>query len=216
MVPVSDGAEFLMVSSRMNSSAVLLSTAYLPNLAYLSQVLKADKIVLEKCENFIKQTYRNRCEILSSNGKLSLSIPLMKQADKELISEKRISYAENWQQQHWRSIVSAYKNSPYFEYFEDEFKPFYETQFEFLFEYNFQLLQKVLHILLQKKSFEFTATFEAQPGITDFRHLSAKQQAEFNLRPYYQVFADKLGFTSNLSCLDILFNEGLQTLQLLK
>lgn len=199
----------------MKSNTILLSTAYLPNLAYLSQVLKADKIVLEKCENFIKQTYRNRCDILSSNGKLSLSIPLVKQADKELISDKRISYAENWQQQHWRSITSAYKNSPYFEYFEDEFKPFYETQFEFLFEYNFQLLQKVLHILRVKKTFEFTTIFETQPAVIDYRYLSSKQQTEFESKSYYQVFADKLGFTPNLSCLDILFNEGLQTIDLL-
>lgn len=200
----------------MKPDSILLSTAYLPNLAYLSQVLKADNIVLEKCENFIKQTYRNRCDILSSNGKLSLSIPLVKQADKELISDKRISYAENWQQQHWRSITSAYKNSPYFEYFEDEFKLFYEVQFEFLFDYNFQLLQKVLHILRQKKAFEFTTTFESDVTIPDFRYLSAKQQNDFEIKPYYQVFADKLGFIPNLSCLDILFNEGLQTIPLLK
>jgi len=200
----------------MEPNTILLSTAYLPNLAYLSQILKADNIVFEKCENLIKQTYRNRCDILSSNGKLSLSIPLIKQADKELISGKRISYAENWQQQHWRSITSAYKNSPYFEYFEDEFKPFYDEQFEFLFDYNFQLLQKVLHILRQKRSFDFTTTFELQPSIPDFRYLSARQQAEFQIKPYYQVFSDKLGFIPNLSCLDILFNEGLQTIELLK
>jgi len=200
----------------MGQNTVLLSTAYLPNLAYLSRVLNADTIFLERHENFVKQTFRNRCDILSSNGKLSLSIPLVKQADKELISEKRISYAENWQQQHWRSITSAYKNSPYFEYFEDEFKPFYEKQFEFLFDYNFQLLQTVLHILRQKKNFEFTSEFEVQSSLPDFRHLSSRQQAEFETRSYYQVFSDKFGFTPNLSCLDILFNEGLQTLQLLK
>ncbi|MBK6984535.1 MAG: WbqC family protein [Bacteroidetes bacterium] len=110
---------------------VLLSTAYLPNVHYLSQVINCDTIVIEKQENFVKQTYRNRCDIVTANGKLSLSIPLIKQADKELIFDKKISYAEDWQKQHWRTIVSAYKNSPYFEFFEDEFKPFYENQFEF-------------------------------------------------------------------------------------
>lgn len=216
MVLVLDGDVFLMVSNSMEGNTVLLSTAYLPNLSYLSEIIKADKIVLEKCEHFIKQTYRNRCEILSSQGRLSLSIPLIKQADKELIAVKRISYAEKWQQQHWRSITSAYKNSPYFEFFEDEFKPFYENQFEFLFDYNLQLLKTVLHILRQKKSFEFTAIFEVQPGIPDFRHFSDKHQTVFHTEPYYQVFSDKLGFTPNLSCLDILFNEGLQTLNILK
>lgn len=216
MTPVYVGVGFLKGLNRMEAESVLLSTAYLPNLAYLSQVIKAGQIVLEKHEYFVKQTYRNRCDILSSSGKLSLSIPLVKQADKELITDKRISYAENWQQQHWRSITSAYKNSPYFEYFEDEFKPFYENRFEFLFDYNLKLLQTVLHILRTKKDIEFTTSYEINPTIADYRTLSDKHQYEAPVKPYYQVFSDKLAFTPNLSCLDVLFNEGLQTLQLLK
>jgi hypothetical protein len=193
--------------------AVLLSTAYLPNLHYLSQVLNRDAIVLEKHENFVKQSYRNRCEIMSSNGKLSLSIPLIKQADKELISGKRISYAEGWQKQHWRTITSAYRNSPYFEFFEDDLKPFYEDQFEFLFDYNTQLLQTILQILRVKKQITFTGRFEANPeSITDLRSLSDIPVTECEVKPYYQVFADKHGFITNLSCLDALFNIGLRTI----
>lgn len=197
-------------------SIVLLSTAYLPNVYYLSQVIHQDKIVLEKHEHFIKQTYRNRCEIVTANGKLSLSIPLIKQADKELISEKKISYAENWQKQHWRAISSAYKNSPYFEFFEDEFKPFYENEYEFLFDYNTQLLQTVLNILRIKKQIEFTQNFEITPNNSiDLRSLSELTNSEVPvIKPYYQVFADKLGFTPNISCLDALFNVGLRTINL--
>lgn len=192
--------------------AVLLSTAYLPNVHYLSQVINCDTIVIEKHENFVKQTYRNRCDIVTANGKLSLSIPLIKQADKELIFDKKISYAEDWQKQHWRTIVSAYKNSPYFEFFEDEFKPFYENQFEFLLDYNTQLLQTILHILRVKKQIEFTQTFELNPPqVFDFRRLSNTEKTDINFKPYYQVFADKLGFTPNVSCLDALFNIGLET-----
>jgi hypothetical protein len=191
---------------------VLLSTAYLPNVHYLSQVINCDTIVIEKHENFVKQTYRNRCDIVTANGKLSLSIPLIKQADKELISDKKISYAEDWQKQHWRTIVSAYKNSPYFEFFEDEFKPFYENQFEFLLDYNTQLLQTILHILRVKKQIKFTQTFELNPSqVFDFRSLSDIQKNDTVIKPYYQVFADKLGFTPNVSCLDALFNVGLET-----
>ncbi len=192
--------------------AVLLSTVYLPNVHYLSQVINCDAIVIEKQENFVKQTYRNRCDIVTANGKLSLSIPLIKQADKELIFDKKISYAEDWQKQHWRTIVSAYKNSPYFEFFEDEFKPFYENQFEFLLDYNTQLLQTILHILRVKKQIKFTQNFELKPAqIIDFRSLSDIQKNDTIIRPYYQVFADKLGFTPNVSCLDALFNVGLET-----
>lgn len=191
---------------------VLLSTAYLPNVYYLSQVINFDNIVIEKHENFVKQTYRNRCDIATANGKLSLSIPLIKQADKELISGKKISYAEDWQKQHWRTIASAYKNSPYFEFFEDEFKPFYENQFEFLLDYNTALLQTILHILKIKKQIDFTTQFELNPeSLIDLRSLSEVQTNVPLMQPYYQVFADKIGFTPNVSCLDALFNVGLET-----
>ena len=197
-------------------STVLLSTAYMPTTYYLSQVINHDKVVLEKHEHFIKQSYRNRCEIATANGKLTLSIPLIKQADKELISEKKISYAEGWQKQHWRAISSAYKNSPYFEFFEDEFKLFYENQYEFLFEYNTQLLQTILNILRIKKQIEFTQNFEGHPNnATDFRYLSDLTNSDATpMKPYYQVFADKSGFMPNLSCLDSLFNVGLKTINL--
>lgn len=194
-------------------STVLLSTAYLPNIHYLSKVLNHDVVFIEKHEHFVKQTYRNRCEILTSNGKLSLSIPLVKQADKELIADKKISYAEDWQKQHWRAITSAYKNSPYFEFFEDEFKPFYENKYELLFDYNTQLLQTILHILRVKKQIEFTSQFEVSPGnCNDLRALSDLNNSDnLNTKLYYQVFADKQGFIPNLSCLDALFNVGLET-----
>jgi hypothetical protein len=200
----------------MASVSVLLSTAYLPNIEYLVQVIKHDSIILEKNEYFVKQTYRNRCEVLTSNGRMTLSIPLLKQADKEIILDKRISYAENWQQQHWRTITSAYKNSPYFEFFEDELRPFYETKHEFLFDFNTQLLKTILHILRIKKQIEATSHFEKTPdAIIDLRILSDGIKINERVQsPYYQVFSDKFGFTPNLSCLDALFNIGLKTIDL--
>ena len=190
--------------------AILLSTAYLPNIAYLSHVLSYQEIYIEQYEHFIKQTYRNRCELFSSNGKQILSIPLIKQADKELIKDKRISYAEDWQKQHWRAITSAYKNSPYFEYFEDDLKPFYETPYEFLLEYNTALLHTILHILRVKKTFQFTSQYESKST-----HYIDLRDTNTLLNPndyrYYQVFANKHGFISNLSCLDSLFHIGLET-----
>lgn len=188
----------------------------MPSVLYIKEIIKYDTIEIEVHEHFVKQTYRNRCEIIGANGKQILSIPLVKQADKELISNKRISYAENWQQQHWRSITSAYKNSPYFEYFEDEFHFFYENKFELLLDYNTQILKTFLKILRLKKEIVFTKQFEKNPiMVVDARHLSSPKFIDLELpKSYYQVFSDKHGFTPNLSCLDALFNIGLECVKL--
>lgn len=197
----------------MSETAILLSTAYLPNLQYLKNVLRADTIVLEAHEHFVRQSYRNRAEVLTSNGKLTLTIPLLKQTEKEIISNKRISYAENWQHQHWRTIVSSYKSSPYFEFFEDDLKPFYEKKYEFLWEYNTEILKAILHILRIKKNIAVSSQYDPMPTqYKDLRSLSnVNPVADNSTQPYYQVFADKLGFVSNPSCLDALFNIGLET-----
>jgi hypothetical protein len=196
-------------------SSVLVSTAYLPPVNYLLHVLRHQEIIIEKHEHFVKQTYRNRCDIVTASGKLSLSIPLIKQGDKEFIYDKKISYAEDWQKQHWRTIVSAYKNSPYFEFFEDEFKPFYENEFESLLDYNTKLLQTILHILRIKKQLNFSTQFDTDPASNlDLRNLSEVTKDIQIVKPYYQVFSHRLGFMPNVSCLDALFNIGLRTIDL--
>lgn len=192
----------------MSQTSVLLTTAYLPSLSYLRQVLLAEEVVLEAQEHFVKQTYRNRCDILTANGRLSLSIPLEKHSDKEPISRKRISYAENWQQQHWRTITSAYKGSPYFEFFEDDLRPFYEQKQEYLMAYNTALLEAILHILRMKKKIRLTDRYEQDPfAVKDCRTLLP----EYHPTPYYQVFSIGAGFEPGLSCIDALFNIGLET-----
>jgi hypothetical protein len=194
-------------------NAVLLSTAYLPNLDYFSAVLQNDLILIEAHENFQKQSYRNRCTILSANGKLDLSIPLVRTADKELIKNKKISYAENWQVRHWRGITSAYKNCPYFEYFEDEFTPFYTQQFEMLIDFNTELLKTILKILREKKEIRFTDTYNSTSSDLDLRELIHPKKAPVKsaFASYNQCFSDKFPFVQNLSVIDLLFNQGLNT-----
>lgn len=196
----------------------MLSTAYLPNLNYFRLLLSGKPVFVEQHEHFVKQSYRNRCTILGANGRLNLSIPLVRQHDKESITEKKISYSERWQHQHWRTITSAYKNSPYFDYFEDELKIFYEQEYELLFDYNRQLMQAILKILRQSPNVDLTSTYEKEPaGAFDARELiHPKKKALFGYKPYYQVFSDKHGFTPNLSILDLLFNEGLNSLAYLQ
>ncbi|HWY13236.1 MAG TPA: WbqC family protein [Bacteroidia bacterium] len=191
---------------------VLLSTAYLPPINYFSTLLKNESVFIEKHEHYIKQTYRNRCEILSANGKLSLSIPVQNNADKELICNKKISYAENWQLKHWRAITSAYKNSAYFKYFEDDLKPFYFEKHELIFDYNTELIKLILKLLRQKKEIQPTLQYEKIFNGTDLRE---PQKKETRSEKYYQVFADKFGFTPNLSIIDLVFNKGMESVNYL-
>ncbi len=198
---------------------VLLSTAYLPPLDYFSTLLKNEPIFIEKNEHYVKQTYRSRCEILSANGKLSLSIPLQNNGDKELISSKKISYAENWQVKHWRAITSAYKNSAYFEYFEDDFKPFYFEKHELILDYNTGLTKLILKILRQKKEIQFTSEYQKEFRGIDIREFLTNKQnnpkPETRNNKYYQVFSDKFGFTPNLSVIDLVFNKGMESVEYL-
>jgi hypothetical protein len=143
-----------------------------------------------------------------------------KSKDDQKISEIEISYTDNWNAKHWRAIVSGYNNSPYFEFFEDELKQFYSTRYTSLFEFNLQQLYTVLKMLKIKRDIQFTTTFEKEPaGFSDLRNLihpkengwKTNKACEFLQKPYYQTFGSKLGFTPNLSILDLLLNKGLET-----
>jgi len=194
---------------------MLLSTAYLPPVHYFQKIVSAEKVFIEKHEHFVKQTFRNRCRILGANGVQVLSIPLVNTHEKSFITEKKIAYGQNWQRQHWRSIESAYRNSPFFIYYADELKMFYENKFEFLFEYNTELLKTLLMLLKLKKEIHFTENFEKEAK-DDLRDMSSyTEPADLNLKPYTQVFSDKHGFQSNLSIIDLLFNKGPESKDLL-
>jgi hypothetical protein len=198
----------------------LLSTSYWPNLRYMRRVLLSDSVIIEQFEHYGKQSFRNRCEVLSANGILRLSIPVRKLKLKEQIHEVEISYQEKWQARHWGAISSAYRNSPYFEFFEDKIRRFYFETFPTLMEYNTEQLRVVLDILNVKRQVKYSSVYEkTPPNSDDQRGLvleSNSQQTENNLplslrTPYYQTFGDKFGFVPNLSILDILFNTGLET-----
>jgi len=195
---------------------MLFSTAYLPPISCFQKIILAQNVCIEKHEHFVKQTYRNRCHIFGANGVQVLSIPLTNTHEKTLIGEKKIAYVQNWQQQHWRSIESAYRNSPFFIYYADELKTFYESKFEFLFEYNTELLKTLLMLLKIKKEIHFTENFEKEAK-DDLRDIfSAKDPADSNFKPYTQVFSDKHGFQPNLSIIDLLFNKGPEAAEYLR
>lgn len=203
----------------------LLSSAYWPNLHYFYYVLHSETICIEQFDNYQKQSFRNRTQILSANGTLDLSIPVTKSHSKELSKDIQISYRENWQQKHWRAIISAYKNSPYFEHFENEIAHFYSGKFDLLLDFNQQQLELLLNMLRIKKNFTRSEHYEKEPD--SFFDLREKIHPKIDFKtdmltlevlskPYYQTFETKFEFIPNLSILDLLFNKGLETLDYLQ
>jgi hypothetical protein len=202
---------------------VLLCTAYWPNLHYFFHVLNSERIILEKHEHFQKQSYRTRTRILSANGVLDLNIPVAHTREKEVIAGTRINYSHRWQNIHWRAITSAYRNSPYFEFFESEIHALYSNRTEFLFDYNLHQLRALFKILKIEKQISFTTEYHNHPtGVKDLRSLHPKKTvphpdvSHILAKPYYQTFSNKFPFAPNLSILDVIFNTGLGALEYLK
>jgi len=201
----------------------LFSSAYWPNLHYMYYILQCDSIYIEKHEHYQKQSYRNRCTILSANGPLNLSIPVIKNKT-EAISKIQIASRENWRNKHWRAICSAYNNSPYFEYFEYDLKSFYDQEYTYLFEYNLEQLNLILKLLRIPKNIQQTNEYIKSPeDLLDLRsRIDPKMNFEkdpdlkLNLQKiYYQTFSGKFQFVPNLSILDLLFNKGLESIEYL-
>lgn len=207
----------------MSPQPILLSSAYLPPVQYVSKFLLHPTIWIEAHEHFIKQTFRNRTVILAANGPEPLIIPIEKaRSTKQKMKDLRISYDTNWPHIHWQAIVSAYNSSPFFEILEADFRPFFENKFEFLFDFNHQLMQVVFDILEIDPDIRVTDHFEQVPeGCLNFREAiqpkpqKALADPAFSPVVYSQVFDEKFGFVPNLSILDLLFNAGPESYEVL-
>lgn len=194
---------------------ILFSTAYFAPIQYYSRLLNAEKVYIEQFENFIKQTYRNRCVILGGNGSIQLIVPVVKgRGPKILIKDIKISYDTDWQRNHWRTIFSAFSSSPFFEYYKDDIHPFFEAKHRYLLDLNLKIHETICELLEIENTAILTDDFEIVPeGTFNFRERISpkiKMQNDIHFQPveYTQVFSDKLGFMPNLSILDLLFNEG--------
>ena len=187
----------------------ILPIFYLPPISWFAEFLDAqNEIILEQYEHFPKQTYRSRCTIYGANGKLVLILPIHHNG-KRAMKDIEISYAEDWQKLHWKSIKIAYQSSPYFEYYEDQLKQIYSSQPKSLIDFNLNALNIILKILKEEKEFSLTEKYQKTPEATDFRaQFSAKKESNYLFSEYYQTFSDKLGFIADLSVLDLLCNMG--------
>ncbi len=196
----------------------ILSTAYFPPVQFFSKLVRYKNVYIEKYENFNKQSFRNRCEILAANGKMTLSVPVEKGRDRKvLLKNLRISYQKNWQKNHWKSIESAYRSSPFFEFYCDEIQPFFQKKYTYLLDLNHDILLYFIELLEIDCKITFTNEFYTGNSLLDFRYvLHPKEQfaqadPEFIPQKYRQVFAEKFPFIPNLSILDTLFNLGPHT-----
>lgn len=204
----------------MTNMRAILSTAYLGPVQQYAKMLQYGEILLETQENFQKQTYRNRCIIAAANGPLALSIPIVKPDTlKCLTQDIRISDHGNWRKLHWHALVSAYRMSPFFEYYEEDFAPFYEKKYEFLIDYNESLRETICRLMDFEPQIIRTTAYTPVTE-HDFREsISPKHQTddpEFRPQPYYQVFQEKFGFLPNLSIVDLLFNMGPESILVLQ
>lgn len=191
---------------------ILLPSLYMPPVSFFA-LIKRNKGTtwVEAQEHFPKQTYRNRCVIYSPNGPLKLSIPIRKGASEHTkMRDVRISYDVNWQRLHWMSIQTAYRSSPYFEFYEDEFASVFFNKERFLFDYNQKALHFFLDALKLRTKICLTDAYEKYPeNVLDFRmRLHPKKPPLVQGPPYYQVFEDKHGFIPDLSIIDLLFSQG--------
>ncbi|WP_281987090.1 WbqC family protein [Aquimarina aggregata] len=198
----------------------LLHPMYFGSIAQFVAIAQAENVVFENEDNFQKQTYRNRTYIYGANGKLLLTVPI-KHSGKEIRQHYKDIRIENdfeWQQLHWKSLETAYRTSPFFEYYEDELVSLFQKKKEFLLDFNYECMQILFDCLQLDISFSKTKSYHKNPeNLIDKRQLvNARRENEYPLESYIQVFSEKYGFLSNLSILDLLFNEGTNALTYLE
>ncbi len=193
----------------------ILSSNYFGNIQYFSKLLNSDLSVIDVWENHTKQTFRNRCDIMGANGVMSLTVPVVKTHNtKTLMRDIEVDYATSWQKQHYRSIYSAYKNSPYFDYYIDKIEPIFNIKEKYLVDINIKTIDVSLELIKASPNISYSEKYieKTDEGIVDYRDVVSPKyrgiDTEFSPDDYYQVFSEKLDFVGNLSILDLIFCEG--------
>ena len=223
-------------------NTVLLQTTYFGPIQWYQKLYRYDHVLIEQYDSYQKQTFRNRCVIATANGLQALTVPVEHPtpltSNKSpsplggaggglLVKDLRISDHNQWRRIHWNALQSAYSESPFFEYYADDIRPFFEQKYDFLIDFNEAIRQKMCELIDIHPHVEYTQAFlppnlpslrEGQgvgfssPNPLDLRSvISAKHplpDADFESKPYWQVFQQKHGFQPNLSILDLLFNQG--------
>ncbi len=199
----------------------LVDLQFLPSIEYFVALMKYPNTLFDQHEHFVKQTYRNRCHILGANGLTRLIVPLIKGSQKTAMQFAEIDYSHKWATPLWRSILSAYGKSPFFEFFGDDIHDILLTQPQFLITLNTELLSYCLKCLDIDIELRFTERYfePTESSITDIRSLihpkvDFKVNQLYTPNSYIQIFGNK--FVPNLSMIDLLFCEGPNAREILK
>ncbi len=186
---------------------ILVNTAYFPPIQYFSEIKNCSEILVEQHESYGKQSYRNRCDIMTANGVMTLSVPVVKGASlKILTKDVLVDYSTNWQKLHFKGIESAYKNSPYYDYYIDNLLPFFERKEKYLLDLNTKILRELMENIGLNRPLTFTEDYYPitanHDDLRDVIHPKpSRRRAErpFTPKPYHQTFAERFPFTPNLS-----------------
>lgn len=199
-------------------STVLLQTTYFGPIQWYQKLYRYDQVLIEQHDSYQKQTYRNRCVIATANGLQALTVPVEHNSQlslltSQLVKDIRISDHNQWRRVHWNALQSAYSESPFFEYFQDDIRPFFEKKYDYLVDFNETIRQTICDLIDIHPQIQYSTDYQKQAeGVDDFREvINAKHpqaDADFQPRRYWQVFEGKHGFQANLSILDLLFNMG--------
>ena len=188
----------------------IFPTSYLSDIQYIALFLKNEAPKIELFESYQKQSCRTRCNVMTANGLQTLTVPIVKtNGNHTLTKDIAISYKEPWQQIHQRCLEAAYRKTPYFEYYFPYLEKAFTTRFDRLIDLNEFCLKFILKVLKTNKEIVYTKDFETIQDANDYRVSLSKWSPETtNFPKYYQVFADRQPFVSNLSVIDLIFNEG--------
>ena len=188
----------------------ILPVAYMPSVEYVARLLREESVV-DLGEHYIKRSQRNRAQILSANGVMSLTVNVENaNRPRQMIKDVRIDYSKRWQHQHWVSIMSAYKSSPYFDHYAHMLEPFYKREWRYLVDYNMEYLSTLLRLLGVDDKVNISEKYvAAREDDVDLRP-KHNEGSTFVAEPYFQVFSDRMPFVANLSILDLLLCEGPQ------
>ena len=203
-------------------NAPVLEPALFPPVQYFARVACFNEVFIEGHCHYSRQTYRNRYLIAGPNGIMPLTVPVEKVSGKKITTKDiRVSYDTPWNDLHWKSIVSAYNASPYFQFYDLYLEPLFSKKWKYLLDLDLASLNTLMECLEINTNVHLTKYFEPSEHYqTDYREIIHPKKEvtldpHFKVVPYRQVFEQKLGFIANLSILDLLFNKGPESLLVL-